>query len=149
MIKELINNTTFITVLSGVLVYVISQLLLELYINPKKKYKELRERIIYSIALYCCYYHSPYNLLDENRNVRGKEDYESASREMRKIGAELAGYIGTIPRIRKKKIKKLKEVLGAIIGISNGFYIVSKDFDTFEANSKCEGIIKRNLKIRD
>ena len=149
MIKELINNTTFITVLSGVLVYVISQLLLELYINPKKKYKELRERIIYSITLYCCYYHSPYNLLDENRNIRGKEDYKEASKEMRKIGAELAGYIGTIPRIRKKKIKKLKDVVGTIIGISNGFYIVSKDFDTIEANSECEEIIKRNLKIRD
>lgn len=149
MIKELINNTTFITVLSGVLVYVISQLLLELYINPKKKYKELRERIIYLITLYCCYYHSPYNLLDENRNIRGKGEYEEASSEMRKIGAELAGYIGTIPRIRKKKIKKLKEVVGAIIGISNGFYIISKYFDTFEANSECEEIIKRNLKIRD
>ena len=86
-------------------------MLLELFINPKKKYKELRQRIIYSITLYCCYYHSIYNLLDEKQNVRGKEDYEEASREMRKIGAELAGYIGTISRIRKNKIKKLKEVL--------------------------------------
>lgn len=50
---------------------------------------------------------------------------------MRKIGAELAGYIGTIPRIRFKKIKKLKEVLGSIIGISNGFYIVSEKFDIY------------------
>lgn len=68
---------------------------------------------------------------------------------MRKIGSELAGYIGTIPRIRFRKIKKLKEVLGAIIGISNGFYIVSEKFDTYKANSDCEKVIKKNLKIKD
>lgn len=148
-INNIINNTTFITVLSGVLVYVLSQFVLEGIINPRKKYKQLRERIIYTITLYCCYYHSPYNLLDEKQNVRGKEDYEEASREMRKIGAELAGYIGTIPRIRFKKIKKLKEVLGSIIGISNGFYIVSEKFDIYKANSDCEKVIKKNLKIKD
>lgn len=148
-IKNIINNTTFITVLSGVLVYVLSQFVLECIINPKKKYKQLRERIIYTITLYCCYYHSPYNLLDENQNVTGKERYEEGSKEMRKIGAELAGYIGTVPGIRFKKRKKLKEVLGAIIGISNGFFIVSKDFDIYKANEDCENKIKKYLKIKD
>ena len=143
------NNNTFITVLSGVLVFVLSQFVLEFIISPRNKYRQLKERIIYTTSLYCCYYHSPYNLLDEKQNVIGKENYEEASREMRKIGAELAGYIGTIPRIRFKKIKKLKEVLGAIIGISNGFYITSKNFDIYKANQDCENIIKKHFNIID
>ena len=77
-----------------------------------------------------------------------KEEYDLASSEMRKIGAELAGYIGTIPRIKKKKIKKLDNVLHALIGISNGFYTVSDHFDTAEANIKHEKVIKEELKIK-
>lgn len=76
-----------------------------------------------------------------------KEKYDIASSEMRKIGAELAGYIGTIPKIRKKKIEKLNNVLHALIGISNGFYSVSENFNTVEANRKCEKIIKKELNI--
>lgn len=35
-INNIISNTTFITVLSGVLVYVLSQFILEGIINPQK-----------------------------------------------------------------------------------------------------------------
>lgn len=144
--NNLIQNTTFLTVVSGVIVYAISQIILECIINPRKQFKMLRQRIIYAITLYCCYYTNPYNPFKEE-NVRMKEEYDLASSEMRKIGAELAGYIGTIPKFRKRKIKKLDNVLHALIGISNGFYNVSEKFDTVEANRKCEETIKRELKI--
>lgn len=146
-ILKLLNNTTFLTVISGVLVYAISQLILECIINPRKEYKSLKERIIYTITLYCCYYNNPYNLLREN-NIRVKEEYEKGSNEMRKIGAELAGYIGTISKIRKRKIESLDKVLHALIGISNGFYIVSDNFNVIDANQKCEEVIKKELKIK-
>lgn len=146
--NKLIQDTTFLTVLSGVLVYVLSQLYKEYVINPRRQYKELRQRIIYTLTLYCCYYTNPYNPFKEKENVRMKEEYDMASNEMRKIGAELAGYIGTIPKIRNKKIKRLNNVLHSLIGISNGFYNVSEHFDTVEANGKCEKIIKEELKIK-
>lgn len=143
--KELFNNTIFLTVLSGVLVYILSQLFLELIVNPQKEYKGIKHKIIYTMKLYCCYYHNPYNLLDEKRNIREKEEYDFASKEMRKVGAELAAYIGTIPQIRLKKRKKLNEVLDSIIGISNGFYIVSEDYDVIKDNKECEKIINKAL----
>lgn len=147
VLNNLVSNTTFLTIMSGVLVYILSQFYLENIINPQKKYRDLRERIIYTITLYCCYYTNPYNPFKEKDNVRMKEEYDIASSEMRKIGAELAGYIGTIPKIRKKKIEKLNNVLHALIGISNGFYSVSENFNTVEANRKCEKIIKKELNI--
>ena len=143
--KELFNNTIFLTVLSGVLVYILSQIFLELIVNPRKEYKRIKQKIIYTIKLYCCYYHNPYNLLDEKGNIREKEEYDFASKEMRKVGAELAAYIGIIPQIRCKKIKKLNEVLDSIIGISNGFYIVSKDYDIIKDNREFETIIQKEL----
>lgn len=146
--NQLINNPTFLTVMSGVLVYVFSQLILELIINPSKEYKKLRQKIIYSISMYCCYYLNPYNSFNEERNVRSKEEYDFASKEMRKIGAELAGYIGTVSKIRWIKIKKLNNVLNALIGISNGFYMISNDYDTNKENKKCEDIIKKELNFK-
>lgn len=147
-IGSLFANTTFTTVLSGVLVYVISQFILELYINPRKKYKELRERIAYSITLYSCYYHNPYDLFSKESNAQVMELYSKASQEMRKMGAELAGYISTVPNFRKSKKENLKEALGGIIGISNGFFNNSRNFNIIEANTKCEEIIKKNLNIK-
>ncbi|MBQ9298109.1 MAG: hypothetical protein IJ223_03595 [Clostridia bacterium] len=147
-IKYLFTNTTFTTVLTGVLVYVISQFILELYINPRKKYKALKERIAYSIALYSCFYHNPYDLFNKENNAQAMELYSKASQEMRKMGAELAGYISTVPNFRKTKKEKLKKALGGIIGISNGFFNNSKNFNTIEANTKDEEIIKKNLDIK-
>lgn len=149
MLNDLVKNPTFLTVISGVLVYSFSQLILEVVINPQKEYKRLRQKIIYTISLYCCYYHNPYDLLNPKSNVREKEEYELASKEMRKIGAELASYIGIVPKFRFKKRQKLKNVMSALIGISNGFYNVSKDFDTCGENRKCEMIIKKELNFLD
>lgn len=146
--NKLISNTTFLTILSGVLVYILGQWYKESIINPEKQYKELRQRIIYTITLYCCYYTNPYNPFKEKENVRMKEEYDIGSSEMRKIGAELAGYIGTIPKVRYKRIRKLNNVLHAIIGISNGFYNLSDHLDTAEENRKCEKVIKKELKIK-
>lgn len=146
-IYKVFSNTTFVTVLSGVLVYAISQFILEVLIVPRKKYKELIEKIAYTLTLYSCYYHNPYNLFSEEKNEHIIEMYNNASQEMRKIGAELAGYISTVPYLRKFKKRKLKVSLGCIIGISNGFFVASTDSTLDEENAKREEIIKKNLKI--
>ena len=44
-------------------------------------------------------------------------------------------------------MEKLNNVLHALIGISNGFYIVSENFNTVEENRKCEKTIKKELNI--
>ena len=121
---------------------------MEKIINPRKEFRAIRQKIIYSISMYSQYYHNPYNLLNEKSNIRDKSEYENASIEMRKVGCELAGYIGTIPKIRFNKIKKLNVVLDSLIGISNGFYIVSKDYNVIKDNKEDEEVIKKILDFK-
>ena len=49
--------------------------------------------------MYTCFYHSPYKLT-EKENPRNREEYIEASKETRKIGSELAGYLGNNLKIK-------------------------------------------------
>lgn len=142
--SKLITNQTFLTVISGTLVYVLSQLFLELIINPRKEYKRLKQKVLYTISLYCCYYTSPYNLLKEDSNVRPIGEYQMASTELRKVGSEFASYIGIVSKIKFRKRKKLLEVQKSLIALSNGLYIY-RDYNPSKDNREFDKIIKNNL----
>lgn len=143
---NLVNNSTFLTVISGVLVFVFSQIIMEFVINPKKKYRALKERIAYTLTLYSCYYMNPYRF-DKDENLRNQSEYDDASKEVRKIGSELSGYIGNISKIRVKKRKRLLEARDCIIGISNGFYQYP-EYSPIKDNRDAEKRIKELLKIK-
>lgn len=144
LINKLITNQVFLTVISGTIVYVLSQLFLELIINPKKEYRKLKQKVLFTISMYCCYYTSPYNLLEEESNVRPKDEYKIASIELRKIGSEFASYIGIVPKYRFNKRKKLFEVQHSLIGLSNGLFIYN-NYNPRKDNRECDKIIKKHL----
>lgn len=146
LIKIIENNTIMATVISGVLVYVLSQLYMEYYMSPRKKYRELKEKIAYILTLYACYYSNPYNI-DSDDCKKIKYDYDQASYEIRKIGAELSGYIGNVPKFRWIKRKRLNEVKACIIGISNGLFKMNND-SPIKDNKENVEIIKKKLKIK-
>jgi len=148
IIKELINNTTFLTVISGVLVFIISQYFLELIINPMREYKQIKSKIGFAITMYACYYSNPFNY-----DKKGLSDeikmYENVSNELRKTGSELSGYIATIPRFRIHKIKKLNEVKRYLIGLSNGLFIHNSDSDTINHNIEFSRNIEKILNLKN
>lgn len=143
-IKMLIENTTFLTIISGVLVFVICQLFVELIINPYKKYRTLIEEIGYAIALNSCYYSNPCDLT--KNTLVNMSIYEDASRSLRDIGSKLAGYIGIVPKWRFKKRKKLNNILDSLIGLSNGLFITS-NYNPIPDSKKYEANIRRELNI--
>lgn len=147
VILDLFTNGTFLTILSGVLVFIVSQYFLLLVINPHKDYKQLKQKIIYNLKLYCQHYFNPYDLVNEDRNMRNISEYENASNEIRKVGSEIAGYIGTISFLRFNKIKKLNKVVDSLIGISNGFYIYP-NYNPVEDTKKLEENIKKILHFK-
>ena len=63
-LKKLFTSVTFGTVISGVLVYILSQLFHEIIITPYKKYKKIKSKIAYILVFYKNYYGNPYNIND-------------------------------------------------------------------------------------
>lgn len=147
-IYNLLHNTTFLTVISGVFVFVISQYFLELIINPMREYKQIRNKIGYVMTMYACYYSNPYNY-DKKESSDEIKIYENVSNELRRTGAELSGYIATIPRFRICKIKKLNDVKRYLIGLSNGLFIHNNDRDTINDNINFSKNIENILKLKD
>ena len=145
LFNKLIHNQTFLTIISGVLVYVLGQLILEFIIKPKVEYRKLIQKIAYTITMYACYYSNPYDLnqIDNNK----KQDYSEVSKQIRNLGAEIAGYIGTLPIISIKR-KKLNNILNALIGISNGLFKSSENDNPIRDNRKFKNEIERILRIK-
>lgn len=76
--KNLVVSETFLTIISGVLVFVLSQFFNDYWLKPIQKYKDLRGRIVYSLVLYANLYMNPieYKLSSQT------EEREIASTEL-------------------------------------------------------------------
>ena len=145
-IKELLTSNTFLTVISGVLVFLFGQLFNEYFLKPIQKYKNLRAQIAYALTYYAMYYSNPLKNDDIN------EEYNNASIELRKLAAKVDAMIELRPKgnmfIPKKD--RLSEVSKCLIGLSNGMYspdpIMSSDNNQNERKTISE---KLKLKSRN
>lgn len=108
------------TVISGVLVFIVSQLILELWIKPKLEHKKLCNRIKYALTYYKRAISNPYIVKQESVSKDfenyGNTFYPQASDDLRKLGSEVSAYKG----------KKNKEISQCLIGLSNGLW----EYDT-------------------
>lgn len=111
------------TIVSGVVVYALSQLLFELWIKPLQKYMDMKSRVSNLLVLYAPYYSDALQLSDEN-SANKKKEYELVSNETRKLAAEIRGFIEIMPMIHigMPSKKKLYIASGKFIGLSNGLY---------------------------
>lgn len=95
---NVLNSEVFCTVLSGVLVFIISQFVLELVIKPRVKYKETLSKILYSLTYYADVISNP--MVVSTDKEKQKKDFDSfkdskyslASDELRKLGSEIKTY---------------------------------------------------------
>lgn len=109
-----------ITIISGVLVFIGSELFAEFILKPIREYKTLRGKVAKYLVLYANLYSNPWKF-DENKKV--SDLYLDASTATRELASEIAAFaeirpiaFGMIPR---KKV--LKQVSQNLIGISNGY----------------------------
>ena len=103
IIKIVQEDSMFCTVLAGVFVFIASQGLLEFVINPYLKYRELKAKIEFTLTMYANYYSNPLYYDEEKLNEITVNNYRNASEEVRKMAAEVAGYIGNCPLFIRKK----------------------------------------------
>ena len=140
------QNNTFCTVISGVLVFVGSQLVNEYWLKPIQKYKALRAKISYSLTLYANLYMNPveYKLANE------REEIDVASNELRQLAAEVDAMIELKPKfgflIASKKV--LDGVSNNLIGLSNNLYSPHPDIAIEHNEERCREIY-RLLKMKN
>lgn len=82
--------TVFVTVISGVLVYALSELLKEIWLFPLREYKKQKQRIAYLLAFYGVAISSPCG------HDYISELHTEANEQIRLAGAELSAYAQTL-----------------------------------------------------
>lgn len=145
-LKDLVTSNTFLTVISGVLVFVISQMFNEYWLRPIQNYKELRAKISYDLTLYANLYMNPvkYELLYETK------ERDSAANELRMLAAEVDSFVELRPWgnifIARKKV--LSAVSKNLIGLSNSLYSPNPSIAA-DHNDKTREEIYNLLKIKN
>lgn len=141
--------TIFITVLSGVLVFAISEWLKEIWLTPLQNYKKLRGKVSRSLTMYACYYHNPVDIADHDNKL--PDDYKVASEELRMLASELRAFIETLSWCKLGIPSKgdLYDASAHLIGLSNSIVVpYNSHFDRrFDNTIENENRVKRLLRI--
>lgn len=131
------------TVLFGVTVFVLGQIILEVWIKPTREYLILKSKISFALVYYAHYYSNPLS------NTEHHEKYSEGSEEIRKLAAELEGYKQRKPIFTLPRKKELEMASKELIGISNVFYGLSNHLDiVMENNTKARNHIGELLNFK-
>ncbi len=141
--------TIFITVLSGVLVFVISEWMKEIWLTPLQNYKKLRGKVSKSLTMYACYYHNPVDIANHDNKL--PDDYKTASEELRMLASELRAFIETLSwcKLGIPSKGELYDASAHLIGLSNSMMVpYNTHLDMGIDNSReNENEVKRLLRI--
>ncbi|MBR2646145.1 MAG: hypothetical protein IKD47_01105 [Clostridia bacterium] len=109
-IKSVATSDVFCSVISGVLVFCISQIILEIIIKPKIAYRNLKNRISTACIYYADVITNPF--LVEQEKTKEQFDwfqnskYNEASNELRQLASEIGAY-----SLKKKEAKEIGDLL--------------------------------------
>ena len=114
-------SSIIVTVVSGVLVFILGEILRDIWLTPLLQYKSVKQEISYTISYYACYFCNP---IDRNENQNIKDKYCKASDNIRIVAAKLSGYSETLTffKIGIPSKEKLLDASESLIAISNSVY---------------------------
>ena len=138
--------TFFVTVITGVLVVILGQILIEYFIRPLQEYRKLKAKVSFFLTLYANEYTNPL-LYDNEPNLVERENKAKVSDEIRKLASEVVGYKQQkLLFIKKDNIDK---ATSSLIGLSNGFFTYTKFLDEkIDQNEKYVENIKDALHLK-
>lgn len=134
IIKVLDTNNTFLTIISGIIVFIISQLIMEFIIKPKEEFNKIKGEILCNLKMYDNLIANPleYSSLKE---LEDKKYYLDASKDIRLMASKLAGILETHPIVCNKK--KYYLIVNDLIGLSNGLCKnIKSNIDLCDKNEK-------------
>ena len=134
IIKVLDTNNTFLTIISGIIVFIISQLIMEFIIKPKEEFNKIKGEILCDLKMYDNLIANPleYSSLKE---LEDKKYYLDASKDIRLMASKLAGILETHPIACNKK--KYYLIVNDLIRLSNGLSKnIKSNIDLCDKNEK-------------
>lgn len=139
--------TVFATVISGVLVYLLGEILKEHWLEPYHQYKKLKGEIAFALVYYANCYGNPMILSQaSNEEI---DERNGISKELRSLSSRLYATAETraFGAIGIPKQKEICEAARSLMGISNGLLVINDEH--FHDNVKLACHVKKMLKIID
>ena len=136
--------TVFGTIISGLIVYIFSQIITEFVIKPHIAYKKLKRNILYSLTYYSNMLTNPFVIHGEtvpkDFSAYYESEYPKMSEELRKLGSEMSTY----------KKRNSTKIYHELIGLSNSTWEYSKQsFNTIQENRNAIQTIRRLLNAKE
>lgn len=131
------------TVVSGVLIYIVGQVVQEKYIKPMQEYNNIKAEISYLLVYYANIYMNP-KVYDSKEKDEARE---KASEELRIAAAKLVGFKQRKTFLVKKY--NIEKASRNLIGLSNGMYANISGIDKrIEQNQMYESEIFKALNLK-
>lgn len=122
--------TVLLTIVSGVIVFVICEYIKDTWLDALQKYKLLKYNISSLLCYYANRYTNPVDIAQFNNKL--PVDYEKGSDDLRKAATELRAFIEVMPwlRIGIPSKETLFQASNGLIGLSNSFSLPYKTTDS-------------------
>lgn len=140
-----------IAVVSGVLVYLIGEMIREIWLLPLQQFKQLKSSISYNLVFFA----NKYTDLCDHVKAKPEEfaEYNNASLIFRKLASELSGFIDTLSWFKPKipKEKDLRIASTSLMAISNNFFFSGNPnqcINTIDRNIKSAELARKHLKLK-
>lgn len=143
---KIISDNIFLTILSGVIVFIISQLIFEFIIKPREEFNKLKGEIFCCLTMYANIIANPLRY-SSIKDVSENKEYLDASKNIRFIASRFAGVLESHKFVCRKK--KYYSVTSNLIKLSNNLWIDKRSKkDIYTENIKFENEIKEKFKIK-
>jgi hypothetical protein len=142
--------TVVSTVISGVIVFIIGQILTTVWLHPLQNYKDLKQKIAEKLSFYARDYTNVIDLAKASE--KEKMIYADASDDLRQLSCELTGFIETLSwiKIGIPRRKNLKKAADKLMLLSNSFfspYNVTPNSKNNQLNHDTANEIRRLMKM--
>ncbi|MCI2000104.1 MAG: hypothetical protein LKJ75_04095 [Clostridia bacterium] len=136
-----VGKAIFGAACAGIIVFILTELIKGLIINPNVNYIKLKKKIEFTLIMYADLYSNP---IIYDTKLENNKFYDDAGQAIRKCAVELYVFSGTLILIRFKIPDKcvMTEASGELMGLSNSLYTPKNTADIHTKNN-----IKRVNKI--
>ena len=115
-------QTIIITVVSGVLVYIIGEILQTVWLAPLQKFKSIKHDVSVALTYYARVYTNVIDWVNADEDLR--KEYDETADKLRELACEVKGFIETLSwfKLGIPSKKRLNEAYELLMLLSNSLF---------------------------